>query len=297
MWEPRQDLVNRDKPTLPYRVRINSLGFRGPETVLDPSRPRVLFLGDSFTFGDFVDDEQTLPAQVQARLGSDVEVLNGGVGGTTIVDQRVFLEKALTVDPDVVVIVFFENDLNGLLVDPPQHEQLERNRAVKSGPLSPLFRLVRNTAVFHAFLEIRARIARANAPTVSLVRRKHPDETPEWVTEMAERYAGEAAAIRQRLEAKGIELIIAGFPHPGTTAADPDSPPNRVEPATAALADRGLALFDLTPALVASRRPITELYLLPEDGHASPLAYALAAEALAPEIERVIRRRSEPELN
>lgn len=295
MWEPGQDLVNRDDPALPYRVQINSLGFRGPEAALDPRRSRVLFLGDSFTFGDFVDDPETLPAQVGERLGPDVEVLNGGVGGTTIVDQRVFLEKALPIEPDVVVLVFFENDLNGLLMDVPQHEQLEHNRTVKSGPLSPLFRLVRDTAVFHAFLRIRALVARSRAPTVSLVRRETPDETPEWVTEMADRYAGEATEMRELLEAKDIELVIAGYPHPGTAGGSPHSPPNRVKPVTAALAAHGLSLIDLTQALVASGRPVTELYLLPDDGHASPLGYALAADALAPEIERALEKRARPE--
>ena len=87
MFEPGQESINRDIPALPHRIRINSLGLRGADTSLVPRGLRVLFIGDSFTFGDFVDDDETLPAQVQAHVGGCAEVLNGGVGGTTIVDQ------------------------------------------------------------------------------------------------------------------------------------------------------------------------------------------------------------------
>ena len=68
-WQPNQDLVRLAKPALPHRVRTNALGLRGPETSLAPRGPRVLCVGDSFTFGDFVEDDETLPAQLGARLG------------------------------------------------------------------------------------------------------------------------------------------------------------------------------------------------------------------------------------
>ena len=43
-----------------------------------------------------------LPAQVQVLLGDGADVLNGGVGGTTIVDQRVFVERYLSLEPRVI---------------------------------------------------------------------------------------------------------------------------------------------------------------------------------------------------
>lgn len=41
----------------------------------------VLFLGCSFTFGEGVHDDQTLPARVAAALGEGASVVNHGVGG------------------------------------------------------------------------------------------------------------------------------------------------------------------------------------------------------------------------
>ncbi|MGH7289285.1 MAG: hypothetical protein ACREI8_14840, partial [Myxococcota bacterium] len=59
-------------------VTIDAAGLRengGPR----PSGRPILALGDSFTFGDEVDDADTWPAQLEAMLGRPV--LNGGVFG------------------------------------------------------------------------------------------------------------------------------------------------------------------------------------------------------------------------
>jgi len=288
LWSPGQDFVDRDNPALPYRIHINSLGLRGPETTFEPRRPRVLFIGDSFTFGDFVGDDETLPAQVQQLLGERAEVLNGGVSGTTIVDHRVFLERLLALRPSLVVLVFFENDLTDLFADPPQHLQFARNRALKGGTLRPLFWLVRDTATFNAFLKARlALCARSEAgePGVGEGPAFYSDA---WVAIRAARYAEEAAALRDRLARESISLLIAGFPHPfSVRESDPDlgTPmPDQIGAVYRVLETYAIPMVDLRQALKASGRSLRELYLFPHDGHASPLGYAVAAEALGPHV-------------
>jgi len=291
LWSPGQDFVNRDNPALPYRIHINALGLRGPETTLEPTRPRVLFIGDSFTFGDFVDDDETLPAQVQQRLGYRAEVLNGGVGGTTIVDQIAFLERLLVLRPSLVVLVFFENDLNDLFVDLAMHEQFARNRALKSGVLRPLFWLIRDTAMFNAFLEARASLrARTETPAD---RETGEGEGPgfysdAWVSMRAARYAEEAAALRDRLERQSVSLLIAGFPHPfSVRESDPDRGmpiPDQIGAVARALEAYSIPLVNLRPILKTSGRSLRKLYLFPYDGHASRLGYSIASEALAPHV-------------
>jgi hypothetical protein len=73
-------------PELSYEARINSLGLRGAEVSREPTPGtlRVLALGDSGTFGFYVQDDETLPAQLAAQLtqaGWSVEAINGGCGG------------------------------------------------------------------------------------------------------------------------------------------------------------------------------------------------------------------------
>ena len=94
--------------------RINALGLRGPECAPEPTpgRTRVALLGDSFTLGIGVRDEDTLPAQLERALGPErFEVLNFGVSATDTVQQVQYLQGfVLRFAPQVVVLVFFLND-------------------------------------------------------------------------------------------------------------------------------------------------------------------------------------------
>lgn len=98
-------------------VVISSAGMRerelGPKA---PGRRRVLFLGDSFTFGVGVEDHQTFPRRVESTLrvrGLDIEAVNAGVPGFGTVDEATWLElHGSAVDPDAIVLaVFLGNDI------------------------------------------------------------------------------------------------------------------------------------------------------------------------------------------
>ncbi|MFT3772498.1 MAG: hypothetical protein QM820_44455 [Minicystis sp.] len=53
-------------------VTINGVGLRGKETAeRDPAKFRVLVTGDSFTFGEKVNDDETYPAQLGALLDQE----------------------------------------------------------------------------------------------------------------------------------------------------------------------------------------------------------------------------------
>ncbi|CAN5830057.1 hypothetical protein BH11PSE3_BH11PSE3_49610 [soil metagenome] len=70
----------------------------------------ILAVGDSFTFGDEVDDGQTWPAQLQAMTGR--RVLNGGVSGYGF-DQAVLRAEQLAAlyKPAVIVVSFIADDI------------------------------------------------------------------------------------------------------------------------------------------------------------------------------------------
>ena len=105
-------LSGRDIP-----VRINARGFRGDDVAAEPTRgvPRILMLGDSITWGDYVRDEETYVRQtadvLESALGYRVEVINAGVGDTGSQEQIDILEESgLQIHPDIVVLGFYLND-------------------------------------------------------------------------------------------------------------------------------------------------------------------------------------------
>jgi len=96
---------------------INDLGFRDREdlaTAKPAGTSRVLFLGDSVTFGLEVDLEETLVKQVERLLaphGGPVECLNLGVSGYSPLQEVALLERnGLDLAPDLVVLCYNLND-------------------------------------------------------------------------------------------------------------------------------------------------------------------------------------------
>jgi lysophospholipase L1-like esterase len=108
-------------------VRINRHGFRGAELSSDDRKlRRIVFLGDSSTFGIWLDAAEDDPrgkrlrftgypvefAQLLEQEGRrDLEVVNAGVVGYTSSHAlRLFVTKVLPLEPDIVVLRFGVNE-------------------------------------------------------------------------------------------------------------------------------------------------------------------------------------------
>lgn len=94
-------------------LTINSKGLRDRE--YDLAKPegvfRILVLGDSFTWGYGVSDEEIFTERLESKLvedGAKVEILNAGVSGWGTDQQLLFLEReGFKYEPDLVVLAFF----------------------------------------------------------------------------------------------------------------------------------------------------------------------------------------------
>jgi len=107
-------------PDFETSATTNSLGLRasteyGPKP---PGTTRILMLGDSFTFGVGVNDEETFCALLQRALnagrddGTTVEVVNAGIGSySPILHYLALRDLYLPLQPDAVVLWFDFGDM------------------------------------------------------------------------------------------------------------------------------------------------------------------------------------------
>jgi hypothetical protein len=102
----------------------NALGYRDHEHVPAPGKKIVFMVGDSYAAGAGVEREQRF-ADVFAGLRPDLQVMNLGVCGLDSVEEYKRLE-AHPVHPDVVVLEYYPNDVDGAAKraghDPPDFE-------------------------------------------------------------------------------------------------------------------------------------------------------------------------------
>jgi hypothetical protein len=91
------------------RVTITAAGTRSNGAPPPPGRP-VVAVGDSFTFGDEVDDADTWPAQLERALG--VPVVNGGVFGYGLDQIALRAEELLAQgEASALVVSIVPNDV------------------------------------------------------------------------------------------------------------------------------------------------------------------------------------------
>ncbi|OQY46025.1 MAG: hypothetical protein B6242_08955 [Anaerolineaceae bacterium 4572_78] len=101
------------------QITTNGKGLRGPERdyVKPPNVKRVLFLGDSVTFGYKLEHyEQTYAHHVSRMLDDvlpvEVQEINAGVGGYSPWQEYIYLKnEGIKYDPDLVIISFILNDV------------------------------------------------------------------------------------------------------------------------------------------------------------------------------------------
>ena len=89
---------------------INKLGFRGGvvEIPKPEGRLRIMSLGDSSFYGFGVNDDETFTEKLKGRFGEagiDVDAVNAGVAGYSIVQHQVVMEEVgWAMDPDLLIL-------------------------------------------------------------------------------------------------------------------------------------------------------------------------------------------------
>jgi lysophospholipase L1-like esterase len=258
---------------LRFDVQINSLGYRGAEP---PARAtdalRIVFVGDSLVFGDFVADDETWPVQLQALLTCrrPVIVYNAGIAGSTLTESIPMAERAGVLRPDLIVAEFTaENDIDDL-AGPSLWSRMEARRQV--GPvLETAYRTLYRSALWNALRQARTAAS-------SRARRANLHANPDNFDQAQRRYEQLLGSWVAQLRDRNMPLVFAVFPgYPMLARGD-----RRLHNWAIGVARRaGLQPVDLWPAFFRDGRSPDELFLVPEDRHPSAKGYAAAARPLA----------------
>lgn len=269
-------------------VTIGAAGLRGGDPrPRGPSTYRIVCIGDSFTFGQGVGDDEAFPAQLEQLLdarfpAADVQVLNAGVPGYGTVDELRYLESRIErLDPDLVIVQFLSvNDFhnNGA----PALGRVEvrdgwlyENEAPRPQPWRTLDWLKRKSRLA-SFVSERAgavamRLGLMDAGVGDTVDAAEAELAVTTLERIAERTARHGA-VSLFVLATGQAPIVA-----------PDEPVLAAKPVVERAAREAGAVFvDLTPDLRERARAADAAALYyPLDGHWTAAGHAVAAETLA----------------
>lgn len=284
IWQSNQDVVSTEVPALPHRVTTNSIGYRGEEIPVEKPEGelRILMTGDSFTFGAFVNNSETLPAQLEKKLRAkcgtnSIRVINAGLSGGTIIGQAEIIKRGLILEPDLVVLVFYENDIPDLRS--PLWARMAHNRELKSRfPMNFLWPVLRNTATWNFGLKLKQlwrrrgwRSATVAKHTDDAVRAQHRRELRDLKALYLRTLLGTHKLVRQR----NIEFVFLIYPdYSSLEGSDPLKLHSWAEQAGRS---GGMPTFSLFEGMHEGLGAIERGFLLPHDGHPSPLGHEVAA--------------------
>jgi lysophospholipase L1-like esterase len=106
-WTQGSDIVGGGFETISYGIRKNS------DADEEPTSGGVLAVGDSFTAGSDVVNEDTWPAQLERMLR--VRVLNAAVGGYSVDQDVLHVERLLPIlKPRAVLVGIHQSDIQGV---------------------------------------------------------------------------------------------------------------------------------------------------------------------------------------
>ena len=114
--------------------RKNKWGFRDRDFADEPTAGvyRIAVIGDSFTYGQGISEEERLTNILEKHLNNlqkRYEVINFGRSGAETVDEVKILKKTvLGISPDFILLQWFINDVNSELTKSPPSRALFPNR-------------------------------------------------------------------------------------------------------------------------------------------------------------------------
>jgi hypothetical protein len=312
---PHQHGVENSPGVYRFTYHNNSLGWRGRREYREAKQTdyRVLFLGDSFTYGVGVNDDQTFAALVEKALRADlmsVEVINAGCPGKgTDYELKLFQTLGRKFHSDLTVLGFYPNDFQDN--SRGEYYQVDKRGELRVKPLAQnqgaIITLLDRLPLYNWLISWShaANLIKQGGikMLVSRARRTDPDATRGLVVTYKRGTRGYAnpndleltriylRQLNAAVKSAGGALMIVYFPtYPEVTGYRKTQTISWDELSLQRLAaENGLAVWSMTPLLAHSGQPIDRLYYT--DGHWTAAGHDLAARYLTRIIQRELATR------
>ncbi|HWN82998.1 MAG TPA: GDSL-type esterase/lipase family protein, partial [Candidatus Udaeobacter sp.] len=206
-----------------WEIALNRDGFR--EVAFAPKAPgvfRIVCMGDSWTFGANVGQDESYPARLRGMLQAAApdgrfEVLNLGVLGYTSFQGRVLLEKqVLGLAPDLVVIGYAMNDgdVAGYRdKDMPTYaapKPTAKQRLLAAAEKSAIVKLLKYAALaltYHPKTMAEHVASKASAAPGAKTEQEYAS-LAEWTRVSPEDYGVNLAAMVDTVRGRGIPVVL-----------------------------------------------------------------------------------------
>lgn len=280
-FEPNQEgvlLLNNGLLSPP--ATINRLGLRGPEPPL--GKRTILVVGDSFTFGAGVGDQDTFSAQLEAALGKGVSVVNAGQPGYGVFQMEATLRRVASIlNPELVIAMIWQGDF---LRQPPSDE--DKKRLFRQQVLSKI--LKQSVLVTHTYRMVERLLLRFSGESLVSHVGEGTNENPGVEQILKGLSADESRLIAMHELAKryGKGLVVVLWPKENF-ATLPSSEVGLAKQLSERLEQfslrSGIPFFSVQ-SVMREGQPSASL-LIPGDWHPTPVAHCLAARRILEGIE------------
>jgi lysophospholipase L1-like esterase len=299
-YAPRGYYINKSSGTALFSVG-DSTGiyhFTSPHLRGTKQPPagaeRILALGDSFTFGVGLSEQDTYVARLQKVIDlefgvSRIALLNAGIPGSGTADQLAFLEDfGKDIAPSVVLVFVSIDDFNRA-----ERSALYRLRSTDSldldegtVPTSILKRFIAGSAVYNFAIQhiqlaqlIRRAVISVTFPQFEPAKRQLAESRRESAT----------SPDQQRLVRALFRRMKAWCDSHGAKLAVINNGWQQYDWLPKLLASESIPFFDATPLVQSVIAPDLASYVIQGDGHPNAKGAAVTAKAIWPLVETYIR--------
>ena len=263
-------------------VRVNNVGFRDRDVPPKSTKYRIAVVGDSFTWGQGVEEQDRFSDLIEQALGSGYEVFNFGRPGDNMPEHLEVLTQALAIQADFVLLQLYVNDWETASMERPRPKPLlpeAWNRALESRSI--LYDLLRNQ-----WETVQERVGITDSYAAYMAHNLGDAGAPN-----AKLSYGQLAEFLDRTRVAGVGVGVVLFPAPDSLGPrGRDYPFRYLHDGTARVCgEKQVPFLDLLPLYSTIDDPKT-LWVSPFDAHPNAMSNRLAANAILKSFRSVWQR-------